>query len=246
MKATCSNGHDFEYDEADIKSHFVMCGDSMDSEQVATLMGEAKADMVFTDPPYGVDYQSNMRTKSAKFDKLDNDDKVDARFIPLAKDVCDGWILVCTSWKVLKEWLDIIDLKLTNMIIWDKGGGGIGDLKHSLLTDYEIILAYNQGNPIYGKRIGSVWSIKKDDAMTYSHPTQKPVQLSAQAIQSFSKGSVLDLFVGSGSTLIACEQTDRTCYGMELDPKYVDVIRKRYWKFINDGNEEGWEDGTTN
>ena len=78
-----------------------------------------------------------------------------------------------------------------------------------------------------------------------SHPTQKPAKLSAIIIQKFgeSNDTVLDLFLGSGSTLIACEQTDRTCYGMELDPKYVDVIRKRYHKFVT-GNEDGWEDGT--
>jgi len=75
------------------------------------------------------------------------------------------------------------------------------------------------------------------------HPTQKPVHLAAKAIQNHDAKTVLDLFLGSGSTLIACEQTDRTCYGMELDPKYVDVIRKRYHKFVT-GDEEGWQDGT--
>jgi DNA modification methylase len=129
------------------------------------------------------------------------------------------------------------------MIIWDKGGGGIGDLDHSLSTDYEIILAYGRGNPVIGKRLGSVWSIGKDGSMTYAHPTQKPVELPAQAIQTLSKGSVLDLFGGSGSTLIACEQLDRTCYMMEIDPKYCDVIRKRYAKFI--GKEDEWQTTTS-
>lgn len=78
------------------------------------------------------------------------------------------------------------------------------------------------------------------------HPTMKPVELCAKGIKNSSKKDdiVLDLFGGSGSTLIACEQLDRTCYMMELDPKYCDVIRKRYWKFIHDNNEEGWEEGT--
>jgi site-specific DNA-methyltransferase (adenine-specific) len=77
------------------------------------------------------------------------------------------------------------------------------------------------------------------------HPTMKPLNILAYLIQNSSKAGdlVFDSFLGSGSTLIACEQTDRTCYGMELDPKYVDVIRKRYWKFVN-GDVEGWEDGT--
>lgn len=85
--------------------------------------------------------------------------------------------------------------------------------------------------------------VKSDD-----HPTMKPVRLCAEAIQNSSKMNevVLDLFGGSGSTLITSEQLGRTCYMMELDPKYVDVIRKRYWKFTHDGNEEGWQDGTSN
>jgi len=242
MKATCSNGHDFEYQESDIKSHFVMCGDSTDKASVELLMDGVKADMVFTDPPYGVSYQSNMRTKTEKFDVIKNDDVIDGRAIELGYEHSTGWVLVCTGWTVLTEWLNIIDDKITNLIVWDKGGGGMGDLKGSLLTDYELIMAYNRGNDIVGKRLGSVWSIGKDFAGSYNHPTQKPVELAAQAIKTFSTGSVLDLFLGSGSTLIACEQTDRTCYGMELDPKYVDVIRKRYAKFI--GKEEEWQSVT--
>lgn len=80
---------------------------------------------------------------------------------------------------------------------------------------------------------------------TGEHATPKPLALCSRAIKSSSREGeiVLDVFLGSGSTLIACEQTDRTCYGMELDPRYCDVIRKRYWKFVN-GDEEGWEDGT--
>ena len=225
--------------------HRLMCGDSTKIEDVEKLMNGQKADMVFTDPPYGVDFQSNMRTKSKKFDVLKNDDVLLTDWIAPAVSLSTGWILFCTTWKVLAEWLEIgKDIgELSNMIIWDKGGGGIGDLEHTLLTDYEVILAYNRGNKIQGKRIGSVWSIGKDGSMDYAHPTQKPVALSVQAIKTFSTGSVLDLFGGSGSTLIACEQTDRTCYMMELDPRYVDVIRKRYAKFI--GKEEKWESITS-
>jgi DNA modification methylase len=221
-----------------------MVGDSTKIEDVEKLMNGQKADMVFTDPPYGVSYQSNMRTESDKFDVLKNDEEVLTDWIVPATTFSTGWFLFCTSWKVLPKWFDVgknIDVVngLTNMIIWDKGGGGIGDLEHSLSTDYEMILAYNRGNKIVGKRLGSVWSIGKDGSMNYAHPTQKPVELPAQAIQTLSTGSVLDLFGGSGSTLIACEQLNRTCYMMELDPKYVDVIRKRYAKFI--GKEEEWQ-----
>lgn len=122
---------------------------------------------------------------------------------------------------------------LTNMIIWDKGGGGIGDLEHTFSTDYEIILCSNNGQKITGKRIGSVWNVPKDNASDYVHATQKPVKLSAIAIENTTNknGVVLDIFGGSGSTLIACEQLNRICYCMELDPKYCDVIVKRWEQF---------------
>lgn len=119
------------------------------------------------------------------------------------------------------------------MIIWNKGGGGIGDLKHTFSTDYEVILCANNGKEITGKRIGSVWTIKKDSSSEYVHPTQKPIKLSEFAIRNTTERGdiVLDLFGGSGSTLIACEQMDRRCRMMEYDPAYCDVIVDRWEKF---------------
>lgn len=214
--------------------HRLMCGDSTDALNINILMDSKTADMIFTDPPYGYEYQSNMRTKSKKFDVLKNDDKI-LDFMPAIKDVCKGFIFICTTWKVLDKWLPLFKkyYELTNMIIWDKGGGGIGDLKHTFSTDYEIILCSNNGAKITNKRIGSVWNVPKDNANDYVHATQKPVKLSAIAIESTTNknGIVLDLFGGSGSTLIACEQLNRKCYCMEIDPKYCDVIVKRWETF---------------
>lgn len=211
--------------------HRLMCGDSTDAGTVAILMDGEKADMVFTDPPYGYEYQSNMRTKSKKFDVLKNDDKI-LEFMPAIKDIVKGFIFICTTWKVLNKWLPLFNkyYDLSNMIIWNKGGGGIGDLEHTFSTDYEIILCSNNGQKITGKRIGSVWNVPKDNANDYVHATQKPVKLSAIAIENTTNknGVVLDIFGGSGSTLIACEQLNRKCYCMELDPKYCDVIVKRW------------------
>lgn len=214
--------------------HRLMCGDSTDALNINLLMDGKTADMIFTDPPYGYEYQSNMRTKSKKFDVLKNDDKI-LEFMPAIKDICKGFIFICTTWKVLDKWLPLFNkyYDLTNMIIWDKGGGGIGDLEHTFLTDYEIILCSNNGAKITGKRIGSVWNVPKDNASDYVHATQKPVKLSAIAIENTTNknGVVLDIFGGSGSTLIACEQLNRKCYCMELDPKYCDVIVKRWETF---------------
>jgi site-specific DNA-methyltransferase (adenine-specific) len=218
-------------------NHRLMCGDSTSEEDIAKLMNGVKADMVFTDPPYGYEYQSNMRTKTQKFDVIENDDKK-LDFMPIVKKFNNGFVFVCTTWKVLKEWLEIFTkyYNLSNMIIWNKGGGGIGDLKHTFSTDYEIILCSNNDKEITGKRIGSVWTISKDNANDYIHATQKPVEVSATAIKNTTNenDNILDLFGGSGSTLIACEQLNRKCYMMELDPHYIDVIIQRWENFTGE------------
>jgi len=215
-------------------NHRVMCGDSIDYEDVNKLMNNKIANLVNTDPPYGVNYQSNMRTKSDKFDVIKNDDKI-LDINPMIDKFSKGWVFIWTTWKVIDKWLD--NTKSfgfpTNMVVWHKGGGGIGDLKKTFSTDYEMALVFNRGAELCGKRIGSVWKLQKDKAIKYKHPTQKPVELSVEAIDKTTKPKavILDLFLGSGSTLIACEKLDRICYGMELDPKYCDVIIKRWENF---------------
>lgn len=214
--------------------HRVMCGDSTSIDAVEALMEGRKAQMVHTDPPYGVEYQSNMRTKSAKFEVLKNDDS----FLDIAPviDACsEGWVFVWTSWKVLTKWLDQFESfgYPSNQVIWYKPGGGIGDLKRTFASDYETALVWHRGAELTGKRIGSVWKVSKDGATEYLHPTQKPVALAEEALDKTTKPGwlVLDLFGGSGSTLIACEKTGREARLMELDPKYVDVIVRRWQEF---------------
>jgi DNA modification methylase len=194
----------------EIGEHRLLCGDSTDSDAVARLMDGEKADMVFTDPPYGVSYQSNMRTKTEKFDILENDNIFITEWINNLPLFSKGFVFVWTSWKVLKQWMEFCEPigELSNIIVWDKGGGGIGDLKKTFLTDFEVALVYNRGAEIKGKRLGSVWSIKKDGSTKYLHPTQKPVELAATAIENITlkNQSVLDLFLGSGSTMVAAHQ----------------------------------------
>ena len=213
-------------------NHRLLCGDSTKIEDVERLMNGQKADMVFTDPPYGVSFQSNMRTKTDKFDVLENDDTILTDWIAPVAVNSSGWIFVWTTWKVIEEWLEPTKQfgKMSNMIIWHKGGGGIGDLKHTFSTDYEIALVFNRGAKFTGKRLVRVWSLGKDFAGHYQHPTQKPVALAAEAIgkTTISGHVVLDVFGGSGSTLIACEQLNRKCYMMEMEPKYIDVIITRW------------------
>jgi len=215
-------------------NHRLMCGDSTSIDAVNNLLQNKMADMVNTDPPYGVSYQSNMRTKTEKFDVLKNDD-VFLDVAPVIAACSKGWVFVWTSWKVLTTWIDMFEGfgYPTNQVIWFKGGGGIGDLKKTFSSDYETALVWHRGAELAGKRIGSVWKVGKDGAAEYKHPTQKPVALAEEAIDKTTKKGavVLDLFGGSGSTLIACEKIGRINRSMELDPKYCDVIIKRWQDF---------------
>lgn len=229
-------------DVYDLSGHRLMCGDSTSIDVVNRLMDGEVAHMIFTDPPYGMSYQSNMRTKSKKFDVIKNDDKIITEWIPIAGVVSEGFCFIWTTWKVLREWLDATKdfAPLTNLVVWDKGGGGIGDLEKTYSTDHELALVFNRGAQLTGKRIGSVWSVGKDSASSYEHPTQKPVALAEMALGTVTKkcDTVLDFFGGSGSTLIACEKTGRICRMMELDPKYCDVIVQRYVDFCKKNGRE--------
>jgi len=223
--------------------HRVMCGDSTDIANVELLMNGAKADMVFTDPPYGMDldtdYSKLPSTKSEgnkKYSRVIGDgQEYDPSIVLEIFDYCNEIIMFGAdyyadklpkggSWYV---WDKRVDEKFDRMI-----GSGF-ELAWSKMKHKREIARFN--NTLFSG---------ESEAKDKVHPTQKPTKMIAWFFERVKGNNVIDLFLGSGSTLIACEQTDRTCYGMELDPKYVDVIRKRYWKFVNDGNEEGWQEGT--
>ena len=220
----------------EIGEHRLLCGDSTDSDQVSKLMNGQKADMVFTDPPYGINFQSNFRDKTPQFSKIENDDKIlDIAPILLTNIKIDCAAYVCTRWDLYHEWFSqissVFDIK--NCVVWYKKGGGLGDLVNSYAPNHEfIIVGHNGKAKLKGKREADVWEIGKDGVNDYRHPTQKPVELSSFAITNHSKKGdiVLDLFLGSGSTAAAAHQLKRKCYGMELDPKYCQVIVDRMLK----------------
>lgn len=215
--------------------HRLMCGDSCSMDSVEKLMNGQKADMVFTDPPYGVNYQSNMRAKSPQFDVIENDngmlDIAAHLFLFLKENSC---AFIWTSHAVYPQWREQFEEHYKNTIIWYKACGGMGDLKGNYATDYEMALFCVKGRiEFHNKRGMAVWEIKKDTNSSYEHPTQKPVALAEKAIVdlTISDDIILDLFGGSGSTLIACEKTNRKCFMMEIAPNYCDVIIKRWQMF---------------
>lgn len=217
--------------------HRVMCGDSTDTATVAKVLGGQLADLVFTDPPYGVSFQSGMSKggTATRFDKIANDDRI-LDIVPIIASALrnDGAMFIWTSHQVYPAWREQFSEFYKHTIIWHKPGGGIGDLKGNYATDYEFCLFGVKGSVRFrGKRGMAVWTIAKDGVTSYPSPTQKPVALAVRAIEDFSDAgdSVLDLFGGSGSTLIACEQTGRSARIIELDTAYCDVIIERWQRF---------------
>lgn len=213
-------------------NHRLLCGDSTNPQHVERLMDGKKADMVFTDPPYGVEYDSGWQNKLGQ---IKNDDTI-LEIAPIIWQFLadDSAAFVWTSHHVYPIWRQQFESFYKQTIIWRKAGGGMGDLKGQYAPDYEMALFCTKGSPKFqGRRGMAVWDIGKDRATDYVHPTQKPVALAEQALADFTKAKqiTLDLFGGSGSTLIACERQHRHARLMELDPAYCDVIVKRWEDF---------------
>ena len=230
-------------------NHRLMCGDSTKEQDVAKLMNGVKADMVFTDPPYGVSYtggviHGNKINTDHKREMLKNDDvDIYSDFIPLLNKVIDdGAIYIfyatCNSYELLKP-LKENDIELNSIIVWNKINTGYADMNSNYKNKYEpCVYCKRKGhklNFVGPTTENTVWDIEKDRDNKL-HPTQKPIKVPARAISNSSNidGKVLDLFGGSGSTLIACEQLNRKCYMMELDPHYIDVIIQRWENFTGE------------
>ena len=226
--------------------HRVMCGDSTEITSVERLMAGAKADMVFTDPPYGVAYEgghNDKKRQQIQGDALEGED-----LTSLFHDALITAVTVTTDQAPFYVWFasgksvetfaafDQLPLKLRAVIQWYKVRSGLGAFMSQYIPNCEpCIYAYKAGcspqwfGPTDEK---TVWELQKESRNEF-HPTQKPVELPERAITNSSKKGqlVLDLFGGSGSTLIACEKTGRQARLMELDPRYCDVIVKRWQQF---------------
>jgi DNA modification methylase len=243
----------------EIGEHRLLCGDSTDSDQVARLMDGEKADMVFTDPPYNVDYEGKTKEKL----KIQNDKHSLSEFRMFIYDVISNLVIftkkggsyyVCIPLEVGVTDLFLEKTHLQSVIIWLKNVIVMGRKDYQQKTEpilfltnqeeeteyteeetYEgIVYGWNFGDShkyYGGRKQSNVWNFDKPQR-NGEHPTMKPILLVAKAINNSSKAEniVMDLFLGSGSTMVASHQLNRKCYGMELDPKYCDVIVKRMHK----------------
>jgi DNA modification methylase len=237
----------------EIGEHRLLCGDSTDSDKVAELMNGQKADMVFTDPPYNIGFKGSMSNKmingkkapadsaNQRHDKIKNDEMSEEQFYNFISDIlkeikinCLGAFYICFGSQTLNQLLQpLTDLGIEykSIIIWMKNQAIFSgkDFK----SRYEPIV-YGRFNDFFnGERFNEedIWEFARTQKNDL-HPTMKPIPLIENALKySSNEGMIVfDLFLGSGSTMVASHQLKRKCYGMELDPKYCDVIIKRMLK----------------
>lgn len=230
-------------------NHRLMCGDSTIQENIKKLMNNRKSDMVFTDPPYLMNFEGNVQTDgsksfNARYGKIKNDnmnredgDKFILKMFEIIKKYNKGAYYVCfyrLGLDYIFRALDKLNNRYKALIIWNKGNHTLSNSDY--MSKYEpIIYGWFQSHLFYGNRSNfDIWDIERTKKNEL-HPTMKPVDLVVEAIKNSSKVEdiILDLFGGSGTTLIAAEQMNRICYMMELDPKYCDVIVKRWETLTN-------------
>jgi DNA modification methylase len=228
----------------EIGEHRLLCGDSTCSDTVAKLMNGEKADLVFTDPPYGMAYESNAwdsKKSEVKQKRTDtqilNDENTNVgqdalSLIPLFLENNRHFYIWC-RWDCFNDFKEVCENigKIKSVIVWDKGGPGLGDLKGSY-GDSEWAIFGMIGRRELHERQNGVWQVNRMKGLQMQHPTQKPLEICERGILNSTNQNelVLDLFLGSGSTMVASHQLKRKCYGMELDPKYCQVIIDRMKK----------------
>lgn len=235
-------------DLIEIGEHRLLCGDSTDSDQVAKLMNGEKADMVFTDPPWNVNYGAvekgnaqGYKPRTILNDKMSTDDFKDfmsSSFSMMSwgsKEGCPTYVVMSAQeWGNLMIALHENDYHWSSTIIWAKDRLVLS--RKDYHTQYEPIwYGWKRGAsrlmPLQDRTQSDVWQFDRP-SVSELHPTTKPIDLVSRAIENSSKRGnlIFELFTGSGSTMVAAHQLKRKCYGMELDPKYCQVILDRMQK----------------
>ena len=220
--------------------HRLLCGDATQIDDVEKVMAGGLADMAFTDPPYGVAYEG----KTAKKLKIAND-ALGGKFYDFLRDACTNMITVCkgaiyicmSSSELHTLYRAFTDAggHWSTFVIWAKHHFTLGRSDYQRMYE-PILYGWRQGVDHFwcgARDQGDVWFIKRP-ASSQDHPTTKPVELVERAIRNSSKtrDTILDPFAGSGTTIIACEKTGRQSRAIELDPKYCDVIIRRWQSHV--------------
>ena len=250
--------------------HRILCGDSTNLQAVRRVMDREQADMVFTDPPYNVDYSGCGKDTKKKIENDNLSQPAFKAFLTRAfenyREILkkNGGMYVCYASRTHREFEDSLNaanFEVRNQIIWVKlvASMGWGDYRWKHEPILYCFQAKNSVNFYGDRKQYTQWDEEKNDAdllamfkrmikkeedgnstvwrfnreYNYKHPTQKPVAMIEKALlNSSQRGNIVaDLFLGSGSTLLACERTDRRCYGMELSPYYCDVVVDRWQQF---------------
>ena len=182
--------------------HRLLCGDATKKEDVERLMDGQKADMVFTDPPYGMNLDTDYSSMKSKMFKGKTGGDYYAEYLPKGN-----------SW-----------------IVWDKRLDDSADKMYG--SCFELCWSKSKHKRDIARiKWAGIFGTEKEFDKKRHHPTQKPIDLALWFFDKYNGNNVVDLFLGSGSTLIACEKTNRKCYGMEIDPHYCDVIVKRWEEY---------------
>lgn len=225
--------------------HLLMCGDATDPDDVATLMRDAKAALVVTDPPYNVDFQSDSERLAANGrSSIMNDNMSAEEFSTFLEAVFLNYVQVMDptaaiyifhpTWhqRDFENAMNKAEIVRRTQCIWVKNAPSFGWSQYKFQHE-PVFYAHIKGKAPawYGDwSQKTIWDVSRGDVSKYVHPTQKPIELLAIPIRNSSRPGdvVVDFFGGSGSTLLTCDQLGRICRTMELDPKFCDVIKQRY------------------
>jgi len=217
--------------------HRLACGDSTDPTCLERCMDGRVADLLFTDPPYGVSYASKVHGG------IMNDDRRGAGLVRMLEGALRSAlsqmterasVYVCFPWRTYLQFWQAFErcgLSPDNCIVWDKLAIGLGAAKYR--PQHEMILFCDRGGWAGDRAQSDVWTLPRENVANYVHPTQKPVAIVERALRNSTRHGevVLDLFAGSGTTVIAAERLGRVARVIDLDPRFADVIVRRWQNF---------------
>ena len=236
-------------------NHRVCCGDSSNLDDLNMLLTGQRVNLLNTDFPYNVDYNASNRPhvngqpkQSCQWQRIHSDNMPQAEYENWMRKVLKGVKEYLKPGAAVYIWqghrqippMYVILLELgfhiSSIVCWLKESAAISYGDYSFRTEHALYGWLEGASHYFVGKPGenNVWEIHRDPIKTYVHPTQKPVELAQRAIRNSSQRGdiVLETFLGSGSTLIACESLERRCYGLEIDPKYCDAIVRRYIAYV--------------